>query len=48
MQTISADQFPVADNPHGVDVRHIHADPHVMVTQITLQPGEVVSRTKRR
>jgi len=42
MKTITADQFPVADNPHGVDVRHIHASPHVMVSQITLEPGEVV------
>ncbi len=46
MQTITADQFPVADNPHGVDVRHIHASPHVMVSQITLQPGEVVKPHK--
>ena len=46
MKTITADQFPVADNPHGVDVRHFHANPHVMVSQITLQPGEVVKPHK--
>ena len=42
MKTITADQVPVADNPHGVDVRHIHSTPHVVVSQITLEPGEVV------
>jgi mannose-6-phosphate isomerase-like protein (cupin superfamily) len=42
MQTITAGQTPVADNPHGVDVRHLHTSPHVVVSQITLQPGEVV------
>lgn len=46
MKTITADQVPIADNPHGVDVRHIHANPHVMVSQITLQPGEVVKPHK--
>ncbi len=46
MKTITADQFPVADNPHGVDVRHIHSNPHVQVSQITLQPGEVVKPHK--
>ena len=46
MKTITADQFPVADNPHGVDVRHIHGNPHVQVSQITLQPGEVVKPHK--
>ena len=42
MKTITADQIPVADNPHGVDVRHLYSNPHVAVSQITLQPGEVV------
>jgi len=46
MQTITADQVPVAENPHGVDVRHIHSTPHVTVSQITLQPGEVVKPHK--
>ncbi len=46
MQTITAEQFPVADNPHGVDVRHIHTNPHVVVSQITLRPGEVVKPHK--
>jgi quercetin dioxygenase-like cupin family protein len=46
MKTITADQVPVADNPHGVDVRHIHSTPHVVVSQITLQPGEVVKPHK--
>ena len=43
MKTITADQIPVADNPHGVDVRHLYSNPHVAVSQITLQPGEVVN-----
>ncbi len=42
MQTITAGQVDAADNPHGVDVRHLHATPHVLVSQITLEPGEVV------
>lgn len=46
MKTITADQIPVADNPHGVDVRHLHGTPHVVVSQITLQPGEVVKPHK--
>ena len=24
MKMITADQIPLADNPHGVDVRHLH------------------------
>ena len=46
MQTITADQVAVADNPHGVDVRHLYRNPHVMVSQITLEPGEVVKPHK--
>ncbi len=46
MQVITADRFPVADNPHGVDVRHIHSTPDVVVSQITLEPGEVVKPHK--
>jgi quercetin dioxygenase-like cupin family protein len=46
MKTITADQVPVADNPHGVDVRHLYGIPPVMVSQITLQPGEVVKPHK--
>ena len=46
MHTITAEQTPVADNPHGVDVRHLYQDPHVMVSQITLEPGEVVKPHK--
>ena len=42
MQIITADQMPVADNPHGVDVRRLHETKDVVVSQITLQPGEVV------
>lgn len=46
MQTITADQLPPADNPHGVDVRHLHTTAHVVVSQITLEPGEVVKPHK--
>ena len=42
METITAARTPVADNPHGVDVRHLYTTPHVMVSQITLEPGEEV------
>ena len=46
MQTITASQTAVADNPHGVDVRHLYTTPHVVVSQITLEPGEVVKPHK--
>ena len=46
MQSITADQIPVADNPHGVDVRHLFKTAHVVVSQITLEPGEVVKPHK--
>ena len=42
MRTITADQLPIADNPHGVDVRHLYKTPDVVVSQIILAPGEVV------
>ena len=42
MQAITADQIAVADNPHGVDVRHLYSTPDVVASQITLEPGEVV------
>ena len=46
MQSITADQIPVADNPHGVDVRHLFKTADVVVSQITLEPGEVVKPHK--
>ena len=46
MQTITAADIGVADNPHGVDVRHLYSTPHVVVSQITLEPGEVVKPHK--
>jgi len=46
MKTITPGQVPVADNPHGVDVRHVHSTPHVVASIITLQPGEVVKPHK--
>jgi quercetin dioxygenase-like cupin family protein len=46
MQIITADQIPVADNPHGVDLRHLYKTKDVVVSQMTLQPGEVVKPHK--
>ena len=46
MLTITAGEIIVADNPHGVDVRHLYSTPHVVVSQITLEPGEVVKPHK--
>ena len=46
MQSITADQVPVADNPHGVDVRQLFKTAHVVVSQITLEAGEVVKPHK--
>jgi quercetin dioxygenase-like cupin family protein len=46
VKTITAEQIAVADNPHGVDVRHLYSTPDVVVSQITLEPGEVVKPHK--
>jgi quercetin dioxygenase-like cupin family protein len=46
MKVITAHQLPAADNPHGVDVRHLHQTAHVVVSQIALEPGEVVKPHK--
>ncbi len=46
MQTITASRTAAADNPHGVDVRHLYSTPHVVVSQITLEPGEAVKPHK--
>ena len=46
MQPITAEQIPVADNPHGVDVRHLFKTAHVAASQIALVPGEVVKPHK--
>ncbi|MEI6449147.1 MAG: cupin domain-containing protein [Actinomycetes bacterium] len=46
MQIISADQIAIADNPHGVDVRHLYKTKDVVASQITLRPGEVVKPHK--
>ena len=46
MLTITAEQIAIADNPHGVDVRHLYSTPHVVATQITLETGEIVKPHK--
>jgi quercetin dioxygenase-like cupin family protein len=47
MQTIVPAQVPVADNPHGIDVRHLYTtSPLVSASLITLQPGEAVNPHK--
>jgi mannose-6-phosphate isomerase-like protein (cupin superfamily) len=46
VQTITAAATAIADNPHGVDVRHLYSTPDVMVSQITLEPGEAVKPHK--
>lgn len=44
METIITADVPVADNPHGLDVRHLYAtSPLASASQITLQPGEAVN-----
>jgi len=42
MRSTQADQVPPARDPHKVDIRHMHETPHVVVSQIALQPGEAV------
>jgi quercetin dioxygenase-like cupin family protein len=43
METIVTADVPVADNPHGLDVRHLYtSSPLASASQITLQPGESV------
>ena len=43
MQTIVHNEMPVAENPMGLSVRHLHETPHVMMSMLTLEPGEAVA-----
>jgi quercetin dioxygenase-like cupin family protein len=43
MQTIVPSEMPVAQNPMGLSVRHLHETPHVMMSMLTLEPGETVA-----
>jgi quercetin dioxygenase-like cupin family protein len=42
MKTIVPAEVPVAQNPLGLTVRHLHETPHVMLSQLTLEPGQTV------
>ncbi len=42
MQTIVPHEMPMAQNPMGLSVRHLHETPHVMMSMLTLEPGEAV------
>ncbi len=42
MQTIVPTDAPQAQNPLGLNVRHLHETPHVMLSLLTLQPGDAV------
>lgn len=46
MQIITPHDTPEAANPSHVSVRHLHANPHIEMSLITLQPGEVVKPHK--
>ena len=40
MKVVNVVEAQQAPNPHGVDVRGLHATDHVQVSMVTLQPGE--------
>lgn len=42
MKIVKALEAASSDNPHGVDARGLHSTEHVMVTMITLKPGEAL------
>ena len=42
METIVPSEMPLAENPMGLRVRHLHETPHVMMSMLTLEPGETV------
>lgn len=42
MKVINALTAPEAPNPHGISARAVHANEHVQVTLLTLQPGETL------
>jgi quercetin dioxygenase-like cupin family protein len=44
--TITAAQIARADNPHGVDIRHLYATQLVAASEFTLAPGESVKPHK--
>jgi quercetin dioxygenase-like cupin family protein len=42
MQTIDPAQMPLAENPMGLSIRHLHETEHVMISQLNLEPGDSV------
>jgi mannose-6-phosphate isomerase-like protein (cupin superfamily) len=42
MKIVDALTAPEGPNPHGVSARAVHANEHVQVTLLTLQPGEAL------
>ncbi len=38
------ESVPIMDTAHKVDARNLHSSEHVMVTVITLQPGQELKR----
>ena len=44
MKVVDANKAAQATNPHNVDARNLHANDHVQVVMVTLQPGEALKR----
>jgi quercetin dioxygenase-like cupin family protein len=42
MQIIVPAEVPEAQNPMGLSVRHLHETSHVMLSLLTLEPGQAV------
>jgi len=42
MQTIVPSEMPVAENPMGLSIRHLHETPRVMLSMVTLEPGDAI------
>ncbi|MBN2587113.1 MAG: cupin domain-containing protein [Candidatus Fermentibacteraceae bacterium] len=44
MKTRRPSEQPIAENPHGVDVRRLYDSDHAVVSHLTLKPGEKLHR----
>jgi mannose-6-phosphate isomerase-like protein (cupin superfamily) len=44
MKTVDYRDQPVAENPHGIDVRRLYDSEHALASHLTLQPGEKLIR----
>ena len=44
MDILRVSEQPVAENPHGIDVRRVYDSEHALSSHLTLKPGEQLIR----